>query len=163
MSKTTSTTTTDLAIIPNPARAVRVYDWDDRGGIDPLQRYFVGESWVVERGRQDRDLSVFTDGIQYWDRTVKRVIAIGEGDAEAIAELTATHARELAAALIAAGDEIEAAKRDRQLDKPVNPLSVAGAFFAMFVIGSWLSWRAARADRRAARIARHPAGKKRFH
>lgn len=42
----------------------------------------------------------------------------------------------------------------------MNPLVVAALFGGIFIWGTWLGWRAVRADRRSACMERHPAGKK---
>jgi hypothetical protein len=42
----------------------------------------------------------------------------------------------------------------------MNPLTVAGIFAVACIAGSFVGWRAARQDRIAEAMARHPAGTK---
>jgi hypothetical protein len=93
--------------VPFPAGAVTVYDWHDtQYGIDHAGRYFCGFTRVVERDN-DKDISVLVDGTQRPDGRSVRVITIIEGDREAIPSLTPSLARQIAAALVAAADEVE--------------------------------------------------------
>jgi hypothetical protein len=91
--------------VPFPAGAVEVYDWDEYD-IDHTGRYFRGFTRVVERDT-DNDISVLVDGTQRTDGRSVRVITVVDGDTEAIPSLTPGLARQIAAALVAAADEVE--------------------------------------------------------
>jgi hypothetical protein len=96
-----------LANVPLPAGAVKVYDWDDIEFNDP-HRYFTGTRRVVERDT-DEDISVLVDGTQRPDGRIVRVITVVDGDREIIPSITPGLARQIGAALIAAADEVESA------------------------------------------------------
>ena len=107
MESTITTTTANLANVPHPAGAVQVHDWmgprigEEPDGSTDCARYFLGGSWVVERNSSDTDICIEVDGIQHGDGRVERVVVV-DGDV-----LTVDQARQLAAALIAAADEVE--------------------------------------------------------
>jgi hypothetical protein len=94
--------------IPIPAGAVEVDDWVSEG--DVRFRYFVGRSWIVRRGAPSVPeldyFEVMTDGTQHADGRVERVLRLDDG------RITVEEARELAAALTAAADEVEMLSRD---------------------------------------------------
>jgi hypothetical protein len=107
-------TSTHSPDVPVPAGAVEVYDWADDNEppwvltdqTNPnANRYFTGSSWTVDRA--GREMRVFIDGLQHANGRVERNIVI-DGDAFTIAE-----ARQLAAALIAAADEVDQNSDDR--------------------------------------------------
>ncbi|MGV0684357.1 hypothetical protein [Mycolicibacterium thermoresistibile] len=83
-----------------PDGAVAVYDWEDIDRPDP-RRYFRGKSWEIPYSNKGETILVQVDGIQRGDGTVERVIVLEHN------ELTAAEAREVAAALNAAADEVE--------------------------------------------------------
>jgi hypothetical protein len=93
--------------VPLPAGAVNVYGWDDVEFNDP-HRYFRGFTRVVECDT-DKDISVLVEGTQRPDGRTVRVITVAEGDTEAMPSLTPGLARQIAAALVAAADEVESA------------------------------------------------------
>jgi hypothetical protein len=86
---------------------VKVYDWrDTQYGIDHAGRYFRGFTRVVERA-DDKDISVLVDGTQRPDGRCVRVITLIDGDTDAVGSLTPGLARQIAAVLVAAADEVE--------------------------------------------------------
>jgi hypothetical protein len=97
-----------------PAGASYVGDWDDaRFGVDAALRYFRGSKRVIGRGGNlGKDITVATDGLQYADGRINREITTALGDYEALDPLTSEQARQLAAALIAASDEIDRLSSD---------------------------------------------------
>ncbi|MGV0719007.1 hypothetical protein ABQE93_26765 [Mycolicibacterium sp. XJ662] len=104
------TTTPTAANIQMPAGAVSVDSWyhpDQRIGDPPLNggepgslRHFTGSSWAVEYGNGG-SVSVLINGEQHADGRIERNIAIDDDS------FSVGQARQLAAALAAAADEVE--------------------------------------------------------
>jgi hypothetical protein len=93
--------------VPFPAGAVKVYDWHDTEyGIDHAGRYFRGFTRVVDRD-DDKDISVLVDGTQRPDGRSVRIITLIDGNTGALGSLTPGLARQIAAGLVAAADEVE--------------------------------------------------------
>jgi hypothetical protein len=93
-------TTTTTPGLPLPAGSITVYHWYDTDTPEP-GRYFRGGSWVIERDNRDTDMCLQVDGVQRHDGTVERLVVLDDDD------LTVDQARQLAAALIAACDEVD--------------------------------------------------------
>jgi phage terminase large subunit-like protein len=95
--------------VPAPVDAVSVFGWDP----DAI-RYWVGSERTIhiEQPYHD-DIKVMIDGVQHSDGRVDRCIVVGQlrPDGRMIIDepITSQQARDWAAALIAAADEIEAA------------------------------------------------------
>jgi len=100
-----------LGCIPPPAGAVVVSDWyDDNEPMNAppptvaksgVNRYFRGSSWVIERDNRETDMCLTVDGIQRHDGSADRYVVLDD-DA-----MTPGQARQLAAALLMAADEID--------------------------------------------------------
>ena len=86
--------------LPAPAGATRVYRPGPNMAGQPV-RCFLGTS------RQVYDVTIDIDGEQHPDGRVERQIGVWIGDGPSAA-LAAEQARELAAALLAAADELDA-------------------------------------------------------
>lgn len=94
-----TTTTNPLANVPLPTCAVKLYPGSDRDG-QPV-RCFRGTSWAVGRNDSDREIEVYIDGTQTVGHGIVRTIIVDD------AGLTVDQARDLAAALTAAADEVD--------------------------------------------------------
>jgi len=102
------------ADVPKPAGALKVHRWcgDDRGE----SRGFSGSTRVVETPQHDGDrIEVNVDGVQYPDGSVKRDIFIDRTHSDN--PLTTEQALKLAAALIAAVDEVEQIGKDEAVTR----------------------------------------------
>lgn len=99
-----TTATNPYRQIPHPAGAVHIEDWDDADTPEPF-RFFDGSRWGVDRPHRDSDLEVRVSGLQYHDGRIVRDIVVHELHADE--PITIEQARRLAAALIAAADEVE--------------------------------------------------------
>ena len=99
------TTTTHHASSPHPAGATEVCDWYDLQYPEDAGPYFTDSSWVVECDDRE-DIAVFIDGIQRLDGRVNRLMHVHQLHADD--SITPSHAQQLARALIAAADDVEA-------------------------------------------------------
>ncbi|MDT5066734.1 MAG: hypothetical protein QOK02_2889 [Mycobacterium sp.] len=101
---TQTATATDLANVPHPAGATRVYEWEapQATGYPQASRYFVGSTSAIEVGdAHHKFIGVRIDGTQYADGRIERVISIDD------VNLTLEHASRVGAALLTAVEEIE--------------------------------------------------------
>ena len=94
------TSTSNLTNVPLPAGADRIGGWYDVDTSTP-GRYFAGSLQVIERDNRDNDTLVLVDGTQWADGRIEQIISLDDDD------LTVEQARQLAAALTAAADEVE--------------------------------------------------------
>ncbi len=95
---TTTRTENPYPHLPEPAGAVKVFDWETSPGSDrPTHRYFVN---AVRRAGQ---AEVLIEGTQWATGAVEGCLSLYGADADNMDTATA---RQLAAALIAAADEI---------------------------------------------------------
>ncbi len=86
------------AHIPPPIGATDTHIWSDDGEV--VSRTFYGRQWRVA------DSIVLIVGTQYGDGSVARQVEVHAAESSD-GELTAAQARELAAALLAAADELD--------------------------------------------------------
>jgi hypothetical protein len=102
----TTSTATDLANIPIPAGAVRVFDWQMpavSGHPEPL-RYFDGITRVVDRvNSRGDDVEVIIEGTQHSDGQVERAIRVSHIDPDF--PMLLERVEELSKAFAAAADE----------------------------------------------------------
>lgn len=91
--------------MPLPPGAMYVDDWYDIDSPEPA-RYFRGSSWLIKRDNRNTDMCLLVDGSQYVDGRVNRFVVLDD-DA-----MTVAQARQLAAALVAAADEIDRNQSD---------------------------------------------------
>jgi hypothetical protein len=91
-------TTNPYPDAPIPAGATRVYDWYDLD-TEPA-RYFAGPRRVIARHKRNHTL-VLVDGTQWADGRIERIISLDDDN------LTVDQARQLAAALLEAADEVD--------------------------------------------------------
>jgi hypothetical protein len=134
---------------PTPAGAIRVDDWTDLG-TEWAHRYFEGPRRGTSRHRDSGDVQVFVAGHQHRDGSVSREIVVGlprNDDA-----VTGAQARELAAMLIEAADEIDrwAAAADTPTPSPNPAASPVGPSPA-----NWVAGRLVRSKRRGCEFESH--------
>jgi hypothetical protein len=106
---TPTTTATDLPNVPHPAGASKVHDWDQIRVGGPTG-YWRGSPWRIDRYDVQsgaKDVEVFIDGIQHHDGRVERYVHVYEMHPDLL--VTNDQVRQVAAAMIAAVDESEAA------------------------------------------------------
>ncbi len=84
---------------PIPAGAIDVADWYDLHA-EPA-RYFTGKLRVIPRDNRDHDTLVLVDGTQWANGRIERLISVDDDN------LTVGQARQLAAALLEAADEVD--------------------------------------------------------
>ncbi|MDT5144308.1 MAG: hypothetical protein WBZ15_16385 [Mycobacterium sp.] len=99
----TTTSTTPPADVPPPPGATKVYDWCDIGSQGAF-REFEGTSSIIESEAEAKGIEVVVVGLQLADGHVEGLHVKVYGDED---QLTAERARRLAAALLAAADEID--------------------------------------------------------
>ena len=89
--------------VPSPVGAVEVYDWD----LPEASRYWVGTKRIIDIGQRADEIVVAIDGLQHADGRVERFVNVDQMHPDY--PITPQQAREVAAALAAAADELESA------------------------------------------------------
>ena len=91
-------TTKTIPDVPIPGGAIDVADWYDLDA-EPA-RYFTGTRRVIARDNRDHDTLVLVDGTQWADGRIERLISVDDDN------VTVEQARQIAAALVEAADEV---------------------------------------------------------
>jgi hypothetical protein len=100
----TTTTTNPYPHVPLPARAVHTDPWrDDGDGLGAFRFFFQGSVWNLELPDDRHEVvGLQIAGFQHLDGSTERWVSV-----DAAGSLTSDQARELAAQLIEAADEVD--------------------------------------------------------